>query len=107
VASEGEPFWEGFGGEVGSLEVGGRCPLSLTFPGTTSGESASASLSLSLPPFLDFFERDWLWPIARFWEGAWGEPGAGWDLLLPERREVKTERMVGASLKTFPLARLV
>lgn len=62
----------------------------------------STSLSLSLPPFLDLFEMDSVWPIARFWEGAWGEPGAGWDLLLPERREVITERIVGASLETFP-----
>lgn len=85
------------------MEPGGRCPFSLTFPGTTSGESASASLSLSLPPFLDFFvARDWLWPIARFWEGAGGEPGVGWDLLLPERREVRAERIVGASLETVP-----
>lgn len=45
---------------------------------------------------------DWLWPIARFWEDAGGEPGVGWDLLLPERREVKTERIVGASLETLP-----
>jgi len=101
-ASEGEPFCEGFGGDVESAEAGGRWPFSLTFPGTTSGESASASLSLSLPPFLGFFERDWLWPIARLWWGAWGEPGVGWDLLLPERREVRAERIVGASLETFP-----
>lgn len=76
------------------------CPFSLTFLGARSGESASTSLSL--PPFLDFFEADWPCPIARFWGGAWGEPGAGWDLLLPERREVITERMVGASLDMFP-----
>ena len=60
------------------------------------------SLSLSLPPFLGFFERDWLWPIVRLWWGAWREPGVGWDLLLPERREVRAERIVGASLETFP-----
>ena len=84
------------------METGERCPFSLTFPGTTSGESASASLSLSLPPFLGFFERDWPWPIARFWGGAWGEPGVGWDLLLAENREVMAEMIVGASLETFP-----
>jgi len=76
-ASEGEPFCEGLGGDVGSVEAGGRWPFSLMFPGMKSGESASVSLSLSLPPFLDFFERDWLWPIARFWGGAGGEPGVG------------------------------
>ena len=75
------------------------CPFSLTFPGARSGESASASLSL--PPFFDFFETDGLWPMVRFWGSAWGEPGAGCDLLLPERREVRTERIVGASLETF------
>ena len=84
------------------MDSAGGWPFSLTFPGARSGESEPASLSL--PPFLDFLEADWPWPMARFWRGAWGEPGAGWDLLLPERREVRTERMVGASLETFPFA---
>ena len=64
-SSVGEQFWEGFGGDVGSVEGGAECPFSLTFPGARSGESGSASLSL--PPFLDFFEADWPCPIARFW----------------------------------------
>ena len=97
--SENKPFCEGFEGDVGSVGGGRGCPFSPTFPGARSGESASKSLSL--PLLLDFFETDWLWPIARFWGSAWGEPGAGCDLLLPERREVMTERMVGASLETF------
>lgn len=61
-----------------------------SFPSSTraSGELASAAVSLSFPPFFDFFEG--CWPI---WEDV--TPGCG-EEGLPFNREVNTESSVGA-----------
>jgi hypothetical protein len=74
--------------------------FSLTLPlATSGGESTEDSFSLSLPPFLDFF--DCCWPIGEpCVEAAGGEPEGECGLPL-DSREAKTERRVGASLDTY------